>query len=162
MKREVEVKSFSYDVGEYSEKNLRFLKNILVNEIFSFLVEKIRRLEVSIYTFAMARLNERQKLLLKELAQILDRNRELTMTSAGRILSLKLRLPESTVKWNLRELRNMGLIIAGDVNNKGTSVRLTEVGQIIARKLLNNGDGGKDYSCSQAISLVEGDNGHDS
>jgi len=110
----------------------------------------------------MAKLNEKQKLLLKELAQILDRNRELTMTSAGRILSLKLRLPESTVKWNLRELRNMRLIIAGDVNSKGTSVRLTEVGQIIARKLLNNGNGGKDHSYSQAISLIEGDDGHDS
>lgn len=156
------MKFFSYDVGEYSEKDLRFLKNLLVDEIFSFLIEKIRRLEVSIYTFAMARLNERQKLLLKELARILDRSRGLTMTSAGRILSLKLRLPESTVKWNLRELRNMGLIIAGDANSKGTSVRLTEVGEIIARKLLNNGNGNKGHNYSRVIGLVDGDDEHDS
>ena len=145
MKREVEVKSFSYDLEDLPERNVNFLKNILVNEIFSFLVEKIRKLEVSIFTFAVARLSRRQKLLLKELAQILDRNRDLTMTSAGRILSLKLKLPESTVKWNLRELRDMGLIVAGDVNSKGTSVRLTDIGQIIARGLLNSGDSGDSY-----------------
>ena len=145
MKRKVEVKSFSYDLENLPERDISFLKNILVNEIFSFLVEKIRRLEVSIFTFAAARLSRRQKLLLKELARILDRNRDLTMTSAGRILSLKLKLPESTVKWNLRELRDMGLIIAGNVNSKGTSVRLTDIGQIIARRLLNNEHSGDLY-----------------
>jgi len=54
------------------------------------------------------------------------------------------------------EKRDDGIIV------RGAKVHITEVGQIIARKLLNNGDGGKDYSCSQAISLVEGDDGCDS
>ncbi len=141
MKHEVEVKSFTYDLESFYRNNREILKNKFVEEVFCYLIEKIRRLEASVFTFATARLNERQKVLLKELAKIVDNGKRLTLTSIGRILSSKLKLSESTVKWNLREFRNMGLIIAGNVNSKGTYVRLTDIGQIIAKGLLN-GDSG--------------------
>ena len=140
MKRKVKVKSFEYDLKSFYPSNREIIKNIFVEEIFYNLIEKIKKLEASVFTFATARLNARQKMLLKELARILDNSKGLTLTSMSRILSSKLKLSESTVKWNLREFRNMGLIIAGNVNSKGTSVRLTDIGQIIAKGLL------KDYS----------------
>jgi DNA-binding MarR family transcriptional regulator len=42
------------------------------------------------------------------------------------------RMPKSTVRWNLRGLREAGLIVAGDKENKGVIVALTEMGQILA------------------------------
>ena len=46
--------------------------------------------------------------------------------------SLARRIPKSTVRWNLRGLREAGLIVAGDKENKGIPVALTEMGQILA------------------------------
>ncbi|MFB0544580.1 MAG: hypothetical protein ACETVN_02595, partial [Asgard group archaeon] len=39
------------------------------------------------------------------------------------------------VRWNLKLLKNAGLIIAGDKNNKGISVRLTSLGAIAYESL---------------------------
>jgi hypothetical protein len=41
-------------------------------------------------------------------------------------------IPRSTVRWNLRGLREAGLIVAGDRENKGVPVALTEMGQTLA------------------------------
>ena len=40
--------------------------------------------------------------------------------------------PKSTVRWNLRGLRDAGLIRAGDRENKGIPVGLTELGRLMA------------------------------
>ena len=44
-------------------------------------------------------------------------------------------IPRSTVRWNLRGLRGAGLIVAGDMENKGVPVILTEMGQTLANYL---------------------------
>ena len=47
-------------------------------------------------------------------------------------LSEDLGIPKSTVRWNLRRLREAGLIRAGDRENKGIPVGLTEMGRLLA------------------------------
>jgi len=47
-------------------------------------------------------------------------------------LSRDLGIPKSTVRWNLRRLRDSGVITAGDRDNKGIPVELTEMGRLIA------------------------------
>lgn len=47
-------------------------------------------------------------------------------------LSEDLDIPKSTVRWNLRRLRDAGLIRAGDRDNKGIPVGLTEMGRLMA------------------------------
>jgi DNA-binding MarR family transcriptional regulator len=48
-------------------------------------------------------------------------------------LSVEMGIPQSTVRWNLKGLRDVGLIQAGDRDNKGIPVRLTEKGRIMMR-----------------------------
>ena len=59
---------------------------------------------------------------------------EYSMHWAGQLerLSGELGIPKSTVRWNLRGLREAGLIRAGDRENKGIPVVLTEMGQLMA------------------------------
>ena len=45
-------------------------------------------------------------------------------------LSVEQQIPKSTVRWNLKKLRDAGMIIAGDKNSKGVPVKLTEKGRI--------------------------------
>ena len=79
------------------------------------------------------KLTKRQKKILVEL--YLNCNGDVTLTSLARELSEKLRLPESTVKWNLRLLRDAGLIQAGSFREKNVPVRLSRAGLVLAEKL---------------------------
>jgi DNA-binding MarR family transcriptional regulator len=45
-------------------------------------------------------------------------------------LSQEEKLPKSTVRWNLKRLRETGMIIAGCKDNKGVPVKLTEKGRM--------------------------------
>jgi predicted ArsR family transcriptional regulator len=47
-------------------------------------------------------------------------------------LSDELAIPESTVRWNLKGLREAELIRAGTKDNKGVPVSLTAMGRIMA------------------------------
>jgi len=47
-------------------------------------------------------------------------------------LSRELGVPRSTVRWNLRGLRETGLIRAGDKENKGIPVELTYMGRVMS------------------------------
>jgi len=82
---------------------------------------------------ALMKLTKRQKKILVEL--YLNCNGDVTLTSLARELSEKLRLPESTVKWNLRLLRDAGLIQAGSFREKNVPVRLSRAGLVLAEKL---------------------------
>ena len=42
-----------------------------------------------------------------------------------------LNIPKSTIRWNLRGLRETGFIRAGDRENKGIPVDLTEMGRLV-------------------------------
>ncbi|RLE49309.1 MAG: hypothetical protein DRJ31_05345 [Candidatus Methanomethylicota archaeon] len=50
-------------------------------------------------------------------------------------LCRELKLPESTVKWNLNVLRKVGLIKSGSINCKGLPLQLTEAGRLVAKSL---------------------------
>ena len=54
--------------------------------------------------------------------------RDLTISSAAKRISKMLGMPESTVKWHLRKLREMKLITSGDKNNPYRPLRITELG----------------------------------
>jgi DNA-binding MarR family transcriptional regulator len=56
--------------------------------------------------------------------------------------------PKSTVRWNIKKLRDAGLITAGDRENKGVPVNLTEKGRVLlvaAQNLLSKN------SCSKPL-----------
>ncbi|MEM3719502.1 MAG: hypothetical protein QXD45_05725 [Candidatus Bathyarchaeia archaeon] len=56
--------------------------------------------------------------------------------------------PKSTVRWNIKKLKDAGLITAGDRENRGVPVNLTEKGRIMllaVRSVLSNN------SCSKNL-----------
>ncbi len=88
--------------------------------------------------FALAKLNKRQKKILIEIYN--NQNNGDTLTSLARKISKKLNLPESTVKWNLRLLRDVGLIEAGSINEKNIPVKLSMAGLLLAEVLKKMSD----------------------
>ncbi|MDI9609147.1 MAG: hypothetical protein QFX34_02575 [Candidatus Verstraetearchaeota archaeon] len=52
-----------------------------------------------------------------------------------RTLSKELNLPESTVKWSLKSLREACLIEAGSAAEKGLPLRLTYPGMVVAERV---------------------------
>ncbi|MBS7629964.1 hypothetical protein KEJ47_00055 [Candidatus Bathyarchaeota archaeon] len=151
----------SYNVFDY--KPTRELKNILtktkkikkdatnLGEVFSGatsyrrLIESLDSLEASlklhleglkdfekgVLTIASTKLTKKQVLILKWLME--HYNGDLVYTSLIEMVSEALELPKSTVRWNLKGLREAGLILAGDRNTKGITVRVTELGSFIAK-----------------------------
>ncbi len=106
-------------------ESLETIKESLVlhsKEIFS--------MELALIAAASSRFTEKQRALLLWIAGmeyefcvytvLIDRYSE------------EQRIPKSTVRWNLRGLREAGLIFAGDRENKGVPVALTEMGQTLA------------------------------
>lgn len=77
---------------------------------------------------------EKQRLLLRWLAE--EYEEKAVYTALIDRLSEDLRIPKSTVRWNLRGLRESGLIRAGDRENKGVPVSLTDMGRIMADLVL--------------------------
>ena len=69
-----------------------------------------------------------KQLLILQLAAYF---RDLTFSAAVKRISEILKIPESTVKWNIRKLRDKGLIICGDKNNQYVPLRLTEFGMSV-------------------------------
>ncbi len=76
------------------------------------------------------RLTEKQRAILRWLGEKYDA--EMVYTVLIERLSFELGVPKSTVRWNLRGLREAGLIMAGDRENKGISVGLSEMGRVLA------------------------------
>ena len=87
-------------------------------------------LERAFATAASTRFTEKQRLLLRWLTEKYDD--EIVYTVLIDRLSDDLGIPKSTVRWNLRGLREAGLIRAGDRENKGIPVGLTELGRLMA------------------------------
>ncbi|GEM_PF-1015604 len=100
--------------------------------IIELMLKRIRFLEQALVKFAMSELTDLQKTLLKK---VRENEGKKTLTALTRELSKRYGIPESTVKWNLRKLRDMGLIIAGNAESKGTPVSLTEIGRLVVRHL---------------------------
>jgi len=75
------------------------------------------------------RLTEKQRMMLRIVAEFQG---EIIYTTLIERVSAELDIPKSTVRWNLKGLRDAGLIAAGDRDNKGVPVRLTETGRVMA------------------------------
>jgi hypothetical protein len=57
------------------------------------------------------------------------------MTALADKVSRRSGVPYSTVKWNLRSLKDMGLLTGGDLNNKGQFASLTDEARMLVEYL---------------------------
>jgi DNA-binding transcriptional ArsR family regulator len=108
----------------------RLVKN--VDSLEESLKEHYRELyamEGALEAASARRLTEKQRTMLQIVAKVQG---ETLYTSLIEKVSIELNIPKSTVRWSLKGLRDAGLIAAGDRDNKGVPVRLTESGRIIA------------------------------
>jgi len=109
----------------------RLLKNLDALEASLDLhFRELYALEGALAAAASGSLTGKQRMLLRWLAD--DYRDEAVYTALIERVSEALGIPRSTVRWNLRGLREAGLIVAGDRENKGVPVRLTERGRIMA------------------------------
>lgn len=81
-------------------------------------------------TAASTKLTEKQRTILQWLT--LHEIEDIVYTNLIKQLSTELDIPESTVRWNLRGLRDAELINAGTKENKGVPVSLTMMGRIMS------------------------------
>jgi DNA-binding transcriptional ArsR family regulator len=88
-------------------------------------------LVTSFFHLAEARMSDTQKTVLKLSHQILKFN-DLTVTALADLVSRRFSVPYSTVKWNLRSLKEMGLLTSGSSHCKGGRVSLTRAAQMLA------------------------------
>ena len=108
----------------------RLVKN--VDSLEESLKEHYRELyaiEGALEAASTRRLTDKQKTMLQIVAAV--QGETLYTTLIDRV-SAELDIPKSTVRWNLKGLRDAGLIAAGDRDNKGVPVRLTETGRVMA------------------------------
>lgn len=62
-----------------------------------------------------------------------------TLSSLVRKLAEELEVPESTLKWSIRGLRDLGLVESGSVEVKGVPVSLTYAGLVVAKNIVEGG-----------------------
>ena len=91
---------------------------------------QLDQLEQALMTAASTRLTGKQRTILNWLTA--NRVEDTVYTNLIKQLSRELSIPESTVRWNLRGLREADLINAGTKENKGVPVSLTTMGRIMA------------------------------
>lgn len=88
-------------------------------------------LVASFFRLAEARMSDTQKTVLKLSHQVLKFN-DLTVTALADLVSRRSNVPYSTAKWNLRSLREMGLLTCGNSYCKGGNARLTREARMLA------------------------------
>ena len=91
---------------------------------------QLDQLEQALMTAASTKLTEKQRTILNWLTTQYEDDE--VYTNLIKQLSTELEIPESTVRWNLRGLREADLIHAGTKDNKGVPVSLTMMGKIMA------------------------------
>ena len=89
------------------------------------------RLVASFFQLAEARMSDTQKTVLKLSHQVLKFN-DLTVTALADLVSRRSNVPYSTAKWNLRSLREMGLLTCGNSHCKGGNASLTREARMLA------------------------------
>ena len=94
-------------------------------------------LATSFFRLAEARLSDTQKQVLCMSHELLKYH-ELTLTALADQVSRRSTVPYSTVKWNLRSLKDMGLLTGGNLSSKGQIACLTKEAQMLADYLENS------------------------
>jgi len=84
--------------------------------------------------FALIKLSKRQKRILVE--AYFNADGLTTLTSLARKIASKTNIPMSTVKWNLRLLRDLGLLIGGSIDRKNVPFKLSEAGRTLAKYIV--------------------------
>ena len=103
------------------------LKNIQEALIVHY--KEFSALERDLVAAASSGITEKQRMLLTWLTE--NHMDGVVYTVLIERLSSALNIPKSTVRWNLRGLREAGFIRAGDRENKGIPVDLTEMGRLV-------------------------------
>jgi len=126
LKREVSRIGESSTGAEYSrlERRIDALEESVRHHISQF-----DQFEQALMTAASTRLTVKQRTILSWLVTHSERP---VYTVLIQQLSDELAIPESTVRWNLKGLREAELILAGTKDNKGVPVSLTAMGRIMA------------------------------
>jgi hypothetical protein len=83
------------------------------------------------FSLAEHRLSSTQKEVLVESARVLNFH-EKSVTGLADIVSQRTGIPYSTVKWNLKTLVRLRLLLGGDMDQKGKSAKLTDTGAALA------------------------------
>ncbi len=124
------------DIGSQTRKVTIKLSHAEVNAFLrSFSPREVstttfQSLLASFFQLAEARLSDSQKLVLRMSREQLM-HREMTLTALADMVSQQSAVPYSTCKWNLRSLKDMGLLTGGDLSNKGQMARLTYEAQML-------------------------------
>ncbi len=98
--------------------------------------EPFELLRRSFLQLADMRLTESQKRVLCAGAEVLKWHR-FSMTKLADVVSRRTGIPYSTVKWNLRSLMDMGLIVANNGRSRGAKVLLTDPALMLVAHLQN-------------------------
>ena len=94
-------------------------------------------LAASFFRLADTRLSDTQKQVLRMSHELL-KHHEMTLTALADQVSRRSTVPYSTVKWNVRSLKNMGLLTGGNLSNKGQLACLSSEAQMLADYLESN------------------------
>jgi DNA-binding MarR family transcriptional regulator len=134
----IEVARFRYQTRDEVYHNKLFKKiDTLEESIYSHFKE-LSNIEQLFMMAASAKLTKKQIVILRWLV---EHHQEKTVyTVLIQEISRELEIPKSTVRWNLKGLRDADLIKAGDKNNKGIPVALTPMGRIMADYALSMSD----------------------
>ena len=85
--------------------------------------------------FVNRRLNEKEKLILDEISK---NNGNHCITSFVSIICEKYGFSKTCVWYNLRKMKDSGLIVFGNSNEKGMKARMTMLGLIVEDKSMNS------------------------
>lgn len=88
------------------------------------------KLAAAYFNLADARLGETQKTVLRCSVKVLTHNKT-TLTSLADKISRKTQIPYSTVKWNLRSLVGLGLLVGGDTIRRGQMAEFTSTARML-------------------------------
>ncbi|MFW9787631.1 MAG: hypothetical protein ACFFE1_08145 [Candidatus Thorarchaeota archaeon] len=132
------------DIGSRTQKvtTIQQVTTKLSHEVNVFLSDRkvsktnFQSLAASFFRLAETRLSDTQKQVLRMSHELL-KHRDLTLTALADQVSRHSNVAYSTVKWNLRSLKNMGLLTGGDLSNKGQLACLTQEAQMLADYLEN-------------------------
>lgn len=93
-------------------------------------------LEESLKRICSKKLTLLQKRILLHIVE----TEHLGLTCSGQVreISRRMRIPESTVKWSIRALRDFYLIEGGSADNRGIPAKVTYPGLLIAEGLRRN------------------------
>jgi len=130
------IESIKRDITDFRQTKIRTDYNKILKRFDqleqSILIhsKQLDKMEKALITSTTTKLTEKQRIILKWLIMQYDGSE--VYTNIIDKISKDLKIPESTVRWNMRGLREADLIEAGTKDNKGIPVSLTTTGRMMA------------------------------